>query len=370
MPIASAASRFLYTNVAKNIFFRLDPEDVHDRITHMGAFLGRHAVSRKLTRAAFAHADPRLNQEILGIGFPNPVGLAAGFDKDAQLTGIMPAVGFGFMEVGSITGAPCAGNRKPRLWRLPRSKSLAVYYGLKNDGCEAISARLTGKRFEIPVGTSVAMTNCPENADLDHGIDDYAKAFGAFATIGHYFTVNISCPNAFGGQPFTAPDRLDRLLERIDRIPTRKPVFLKLSPDLSENEVDAILGVAERHRVHGFICSNLTKDRTNDRLHDKAIPRVGGFSGKVVGDAADAQIAEVYRKTKGKYVVIGCGGIFSAEDAYRKIRRGASLLQLITGMIYEGPQLIGEINRGLVKLLDRDKFGTLAEARGVDVAKA
>ncbi|HTK05436.1 MAG TPA: quinone-dependent dihydroorotate dehydrogenase [Candidatus Eisenbacteria bacterium] len=367
MTVLSTLSSTFYRYAAKPYYFRRDPEDVHDSVTRIGEFLGRHGATRFATSVALAHADPRLELRVCGIDFPNPVGLAAGFDKDARLVDIMPSVGFGFMEVGSVTGQPCEGNPKPRLWRLPDSQALAVHYGLKNDGCAAISRRLAGRKFGAPVGTSIAMTNCAENADVEAGIADYAKAFGAFTDIGSYYTVNISCPNAFGGQPFTAPDRLDRLLSRLDGIFTRKPVFLKLSPDLDASEIDAIIEVAMRHRVRGFVCSNLTKDRENDRLVDAAIPRRGGFSGKAVGAMADAQIAYVYRKTEGKYAIIGCGGIFTAEDAYRKIRLGASLVQMITGMIFEGPQVVGDINRGLVRLLDRDGLDTIADARGDDV---
>ena len=368
MPVVPAMSAAFYRLAAKPFLFRRDPEDVHDGVTRLGEYLGSHHATRFMTRAAFAYADPRLRQRIEGIDFLNPIGLAAGFDKDARLVDIMPAVGFGFMEIGSVTGEPCAGNPKPRLWRLPKSRSLVVHFGLKNDGCEAISRRLAGRALDAPLGTSVAMTNCRENADIDAGIADYAKAFGAFVTIGQYYTVNISCPNAFGGQPFTAPERLERLLGRLDAIFTRKPVFIKLSPDLTIDEVDAILDVARQHRVHGFVCSNLTKERDNDALADDTVPQRGGISGKVVGGMADAQIAYVYRATRGRCVIIGCGGVSSAEDAYRKIRLGASLVQMVTGMIYEGPQVVGEINRGLVRLLERDGFDAVTEARGADTA--
>lgn len=368
MAVIPAMSAALYRHAAKPLLFRRDPEDVHDAVTRFGAFLGAHGATRFMTRAAFAYADPRLRQRIEGVDFPNPIGLAAGFDKDARLVDIMPAVGFGFMEVGSITGEACAGNPRPRLWRLPKSRALVVHYGLKNDGCEAVSRRLSNRGFAIPLGTSVAMTNCAENVDLEAGIADYAKAFGAFTTIGHYYTVNISCPNAFGGQPFTAPDRLAPLLARLDAIYTRKPVLIKLSPDLPTDALDAILEVAMRHRVHGFICSNLTKERDSDALANAAVPQRGGISGKVVAGMADAQIAYVYRATRGRCVVVGCGGVSSAEDAYRKIRLGASLIQMVTGLIYEGPQVVGEINRGLVRLLERDGFDSVSEARGIDTA--
>ena len=166
-----------YRGLLRPIFFRIDPERIHDRMVASGVQLGKTRLGRALTRAAFSYQHPMLEQDLAGIHFANPIGLAAGFDKNAQLTDILPSVGFGFIEVGSITGEPCAGNPKPRLQRLPRSKSLRVYYGLKNDGCEAITTRLKDKRFAIPVGMSVAKTNNQATCDTDRGIQDYAKAF-------------------------------------------------------------------------------------------------------------------------------------------------------------------------------------------------
>lgn len=357
---------FLYTHFLKNIFFRLDPEMVHDRMTSFGQFLGNNKVGQKLTHLMFHYSHPALEQEILGIKFANPVGLAAGFDKDANLTGILPEVGFGFTEVGSITGEPCAGNPKPRLWRLKKSRGLVVNYGLKNDGSEKISRKLKSCRFQIPIGTSISKTNNQTTTETKQGIADYLKAYRLFTNIGSYFTINISCPNAFGGLPFSDPQKLDQLLQEIDQIPTKKPIFLKLSPDLTLKEVDQIINIAGRYKVAGFVCSNLTKNRKNPKLRivEKKLPGQGGISGKVVEKLADEQIAYIYRKTKGKFVVIGCGGVFSAEDAYKKIRLGASLIQLITGMIFEGPQVISQINQGLVKLLQADGYKNISQAVG------
>ncbi len=357
---------FFYRWVCKPVFFRIDPEDIHDFMTSTGVFLGRFRLTRFFTRLSFGYSNKVLHQHILGINFTNPVGLAAGFDKNAQLTKLLPFVGFGFEEVGSITGEPCEGNPKPRLWRLPKSKALVVHYGLKNDGCVAISKRLAHEKFIFPVGTSIAKTNSPDTCETQAGIDDYVKAFKHFTHIGAYFTVNISCPNAFGGQPFTDPAKLEKLLEALDAVHTDKPVFLKFSPDITEKNLDEILHVAQQHRVHGFICTNLTKERNNPKIVDSEVSAKGGISGKVVEDLSNRMIAHIFQKTKGKYVVVGCGGVFTAEDAYKKIRLGASLIQMITGMIYQGPQAVSSINLGLVKLLKRDGFGNIHDAVGAD----
>lgn len=358
--------RYAYVKVLKPIFFLSDPERVHDSMTWMGKELGKSALGKAMTRRLFHYEHPMLRQDVLGLHFENPIGLSAGFDKNAELTDILPSVGFGFVEVGSITGNPCAGNPKPRLWRLPKSKGLVVYYGLKNDGCEAIANRLSGKHFDFPLGASVAMTNCKENNDLETGVSDFAKAFKTMEPSAGYLTINISCPNTEGGQPFTDPAKFSRLMDVIDAIPTAKPIFIKLSPDLAKETLDAILEIARAHRVHGIICTNLTKKRDNPLILDTGLPPVGGISGKVVQNLSDEMLAYIYKKEGSRFVLVGCGGVFNAEDAYKKIRLGATLIQMITGMIFEGPQVVGEINRGLVTLLRKDGFQSIAEAIGVD----
>lgn len=345
--------------------FLFDAEKTHDTIIKFGSFLGSYNLTKKITSFLFYYSHPALEQEINGIHFPNPVGLAAGFDKNAQLLDIMPEVGFGFMEIGSVTGESCQGNPKPRLWRLKKSKSLVVYYGLKNDGAAVIAKRIAGKKLKIPLGVSIAKTNSPATVETNAGIQDYIKACRAFFDIGDYWTINISCPNSFGGEPFTDPEKLDRLLEEIDKLKASKPIFLKISPDLSLDKIDALIDLTRRHKVNGFVCTNLTKNRKVS-LKDKDIPEEGGLSGKVVQELSDKMISYIYKKTGGKHTIIGVGGIFSAKDAYRKIRLGASLVQLITGMIFEGPQLISSINVGLVNLLKKDGFKSIREAIGVD----
>lgn len=363
---ATSIQRWFYACVVKPLFFQIDPERVHDNVVRFGAALGRVGAARRLTRFLFHYQHPALVQEVLGITFSNPVGLTAGFDKNAELVDIVPAVGFGFAEIGSITGEPCEGNPKPRLWRLPKSRGLVVWYGLKNDGCEAVASRLRDRHFAIPIGTSIARTNSPTTVELEAGIADYVKAFRVFADIGDYMAVNISCPNTCGGEPFTDPLRLDRLLSALDKIATQKPIFLKMPVDITFDELDELVRVSDRHRVHGFIVSNLTKRYDRSAINQDEVRGItrGGISGRPVFDPSNELISHLYRTGGSRYVIIGSGGIFSAEDAYEKIRCGASLVQLATGLIFEGPQLIGEINRGLVQLLHRDKFQNISEAIG------
>ncbi len=362
--------KVIYKGAVKPVFFQIDPEKVHDRTLNLGRILGSNPLTRIATKTLFSYSNHVLEQEILRIKFKNPIGLSAGFDKDGYLIDIIPNVGFGFEEVGSITGEPCDGNPKPRLWRLKKSKALVVYYGLKSEGCEAVAKRLKEKlkfkQFKIPIGISVAKTNSKETISTETGVKDYVKAYREFADIGDYTTINLSCPNAYGGQPFHDAKNLNLLLAEIKKIHSKKPIFLKIAPDLSEKQLDDIIKLAEKYKISGFICTNLTKNRKNVKLVDENIPETGGISGKAVEDLSNKNIFYVYRKTKGKFIIIGVGGVFSAEDAYKKIKLGASLIQLITGMIFEGPQTISEINQGLVKLLKQDGYKNISEAIGVD----
>ncbi|MFH1533756.1 MAG: quinone-dependent dihydroorotate dehydrogenase [Nitrospirota bacterium] len=368
--IRNTIIHILYITVLKPILFTFDPEKVHDFFIYIGRIIGSNPITRGLNALLFSYSNKKLEQKILGIKFKNPIGLAAGFDKDAKIIKSMKSTGFGYTEVGSITGEPCEGNPKPRLWRLKKSKGLIVYYGLKNEGCEKIAKKLKNKKFDIPVGISIAKTNCKATATTEAGIKDYAKAFKVLHDLGDYFTINISCPNAYGGFPFTDKEKLEKLLEELEKTPTEKPVFLKLAPDLSHKEIDEIIEVADNHKIAGFICTNLTKDRDNkdikQHLKDADPVSHGGISGKPIRELSTKVIKNIYKKTKGKYVIIGCGGVFSAQDAYEKIKAGASLIQLITGMIFEGPQIISEINKGLVALLEKDGHKNISEAVGTE----
>lgn len=349
----------LYQNFLKPFLFRFDAEKVHDAFVSLGALLGGCYVTRFLVRSIFRYDHPSLETEVHGLKFKNPIGLAAGFDKNGRMLSIMPAVGFGFMEVGSVTGRPCAGNLKPRIWRLPEQQSLVVNYGLANEGVDIIAKRLARKsKSDFLTGTSVAMTNCWDNLKESSAIEDYVKAFTRLEPVADFLTINISCPNAQGGKMFLEPGPLENLLVALDALPTSKTILLKLSPNLEIEKLDQLLDVIGEHRVHGLICSNLTKEGEGQK---------GGLSGRAVFDKSNRLIAHCYKKVGNKMFIVGCGGVMSADDAYTKIKLGASLIQLVTGMIYEGPQLIGEINRGLVERLKADGLQSIKEAVGIDI---
>jgi dihydroorotate dehydrogenase subfamily 2 len=309
-----------------------------------------------------------LEQEIERIKFRNPVLLAAGFDYDSRLTGILRDVGFGGETIGSITYKPYEGNPKPRLARLPNSKSLLVNKGLKNKGAKFIIEKMRGKKFQIPTGISIAKSNCAETCDDDSGIEDYISCLKLWekSGMGDYYEINISCPNAFGGEPFVYPEKLNKLLYRVDKLNLKKPLFLKMPVDFSFDETDKLIKVAKMHKVSGLIFGNLTKERSNKLFDKKEIKSAGkgNFSGLPCKDKSDALIEFSYKKYGKRFIIIGAGGIFSAEDAYRKIELGASLVQLITGMIYNGPGLISEINRGIAERLKKEGYRNIKEAIG------
>lgn len=366
----SRATTFCYRYGAKPFLFRCDPERTHDRFLAIGRRLGSLSWAQRVLARSYAYAHPALEQRIAGILFSNPIGLAAGFDKNGWLTGVLPSIGFGFMEVGSVTAQPCAGNPKPRLWRLPESGALQVYYGLANDGAAAVAARIPPKPHAIPMGMSVAKTNSVATVDRRAGIADYLAGIRTVSGVGDYLTLNVSCPNTFGGEPFTTPDALDALLGAVDTLPVREPVFLKFPCDLDGGVFDALLAVAASHRVAGVIISNLTKEYNSTRITRGDRVRLqsrGGISGKPVAARANALIARTYRAYGDRLVIVGCGGVFTADDAYEKIQLGASLIQLITGMVYQGPSAIGQIAAGLVDRLRRDGHRTISNAIGTAV---
>ncbi|MFZ1020072.1 MAG: quinone-dependent dihydroorotate dehydrogenase [Minisyncoccia bacterium] len=361
--------RKIYQWILKPVFFQIDPEIIHDQMSEFLHFLGKYALTRKIAYFCWGFSNQSLEQTILGINFKNPIGLSAGFDKNAALTQIMPSLGFGFEEVGSITAKPYDGNPKPRLYRLPEAKSLRINYGLKNLGAEILSKRLQNKIFSCPIGINIAKTNNPETSNVKTGIEDYFFTYKIFQDIGDYFTINISCPNTCEEKPiFAEPENLDLLLQKIFSISKIKPVFVKLSPDLPETQLNGILEVCLKYKVDGFVCTNLTKINV---LNHKG---KGGFSGKLDEELSLKTIRYVYKKINDpakallwqnyKPIIIGVGGVFTAQDAYKKIKAGASLIELITGMILEGPQVVSDINLGLVKLLKKDGYKNISEAVG------
>lgn len=372
--ILSKTSQHGYQQIVKPLLFRKKPDIVHERLLRVGSALQKVTPVRYVIRAVWAYNnEPYLSQEICGIRYKNPVGLSAGFDKNFELVPMIKSVGFGFMEGGSITLHNCAGNPKPWFHRLPKTKSLVVHAGLANHGVVAVIDRLrsypSSTFVNFPINISVAKTNSKEAASEAEAINDYIGSLKHIAQsdIGDMITINISCPNTFGGEPFTTPKRLDKLLARIDTLQLSQPLFIKMPSQMPWEDYDALLKVAASHIVSGVTVSNLVKDRSTANISDPLPDSVkGNLSGKPAYEASNLLIKKTYQAYGERFVIIGVGGIFSAEDAYAKIKLGASLVELITGMIFEGPQLVGQINQGIVRLLKQDGYSNISEAIGVD----
>jgi len=352
------------------------PDAIHSSMIRFTSIAGRVPAMRWFVRLSFkSRRDERLVQNYHGVEFDSPVGLAAGFDKNGEVVPIISVLGFGFGTVGSVTAKHCVGNPRPWFYRLPNTQSLVVNAGLANHGSRIIIKRLgqykshTARQF--PIVLSIAKTNSQKVVDIKDGIADYvttvkrAKNENSIKMI----ELNISCPNAFGGEPFTTPNRLDRLLTAVDKVGTKQPIYIKMPVNLSWDAFKPLLDVIVKHRVVGVTISNLAKDRAKVELKDELPNTVkGNLSGKPTWQISNELIRQTYLNYGDRLTIIGVGGIFSAEDAYSKIRLGASLVEIITGMIFCGPQLVTEINDGLARLLEQDGYANISQAIGVDAA--
>lgn len=364
----------LYKGILKPILFTLDPELVHNLFTYKGRFLGRSSFARKLISKVLRYDAPMLSQNIAGIEFNNPVGLAAGFDYDGNLTQILESVGFGFQSIGTVTFSPYKGNSKPRLARLPISKSLLVNKGFKSDGIEKVlNTNVRGWSDSFKVGISIGATNSKECSTPQAQIEDIIKSFTFLK--GHrllsrfsYIELNISCPNVLGSGSLATPVYLEDVLKKIRGLGIQKPLFVKFQLEIEWEDAKKLVEIMVKYKVDAIIISNLLKKRDGSSILKEELEMVkdlkGNFSGKPTYDLSNELIEKVYREFGGRIKIVGLGGIFSAQEAYEKIKRGASVVQLITGMIYEGPQLIGEINEGLEKLLKDDGYASIEEAVG------
>lgn len=371
--LARSATGFFYGRIAKPILFRMAPDGVHERMIRMGSFTQKLGIIDPILHASWAHRrDHRLEQKVFGVKFSNPIGLSAGLDKNAEIVPTLHAIGFGFATVGSISADPASGNPRPWFYRLPQSKSLVVNAGLPNQGAEQIEKRIRSYRSamfdEFPLVASVAKTNSPKTATDADGVLDYVEGITKLRFNPHIamFELNISCPNAYGGEPFTRPEPLEALLSKVDALELTQPVTIKMPIDKSWKEFDELLKVIVRHDVVAVTIGNLQKNRNAAALKDELPGTVrGNLSGKPCFDQSNDLIYRTYAKYGEKLTIIGVGGVFDANDAYEKIKRGAALVELVTGLIFNGPQLIGQINHDLSELLAGDGYENVADAVGV-----
>jgi dihydroorotate dehydrogenase len=358
----------MYTLIRPLLFSR-DPEKIHDTVRGVGAAVARTPL-KHLLKAVYGYSHPMLQQEALGLTFDNPIGLAAGFDKHAELMDILPLVGFGHQDVGSITAQPRPGNPKPRLFRLPEDQGLINRMGLNNEGATEMAKRLVGRDFRFPVSINITKTHDPEIMGAD-GINDFVESFTTLYPGADMMTINVSCPNTTEGKTFEEVEPLDQLLSALrkaqQQFTEKKPLLVKFSPDLKTQDVDQLLEVCKTHAVEGYVIANTSSQREGLNTSGARLEQIGngGVSGRPVRESSTDLISHIYRTLESPFI-IGVGGVFRAQDAYDKIKAGASLVQSYTGVVYEGPAFAKKVNTGLVRLLKQDGFTSVTEAIGAD----
>lgn len=335
------------------LLHRCDPERAHG--------LAMLALRAGLAPRPGPVTSTRLRTRLAGLDLPNPVGLAAGFDKNAVALGPLSRAGFGFVEVGAVTPRPQPGNPRPRLFRLPEDRAVINRFGFNNDGMQAVATRLARR----PRGAVIGLNLGANKASCDRA-GDFARVLEHCGAHVDFATVNVSSPNTERLRDLQGAEALAGLLARVlavrDGLSREVPVFLKIAPDLTDAEIDTIAAVAERAGVDGIIATNTTLAR--DGLQSPARAEAGGLSGRPLFERSTRVLARLARATAGRMPLIGVGGIGTADDAYAKIRAGASAVQLYSALVYEGLSLVGRIARGLDALLKRDGFATVAEAVG------
>ncbi|TBL81342.1 quinone-dependent dihydroorotate dehydrogenase [Paenibacillus thalictri] len=360
----------LYKHIVKPVLFRMDPEKAHHLTINGLGLMANFPGGKGLLQGLYGVPQYKeLSSELWGITFPNPIGLAAGLDKNAKAVPGFSSVGFGFMEVGTVTPKPQAGNEQPRLFRLPTDTALINRMGFNNVGVAEMAGNLqkAGKHL-IPLAINIGKNKTTPNEQAE---DDYRACIAALYTYGDFFVVNISSPNTPDLRNLQHGDDLSRLLAAVKEEMAAqhkqsggpaKPVLVKIAPDVEDEQLSYMIDTIQRSGISGIIASNTTIGR--EGLTHRHRGETGGLSGKPLTERSTRLIHRIYERTGGTLPIIGSGGIFSAEDAYDKIRAGASLVEVYTALIYEGPELLRSINERLRELLRRDGFTHISQAVG------
>jgi dihydroorotate dehydrogenase len=342
----------IYRIILKPVLFLFEPELVHNITTHVAELLGNYSFTQNIIKKFFSYENIKLEKEVAGLHFKNPIGLSAGFDYNGRMVKILPSIGFGFSTVGTVTNQPYEGNPKPRLVRLPKSQSILVNKGLKSDGAEKIAKHLNDPRLKnIMFGVSVGSSNIPSVNTIDKAINDYLECFSKLEKSPYikYYELNTSCPNAAMTESFTSLENFEKLLIAVKKLQIKKPIFIKMPNDIEIEQIDKLVDCAMQNNYKNFIFSNLVKSRSNTHLHSKELEKVknlkGNFSGKPTQERSIELIKRYRTKYKSSINIIGVGGIFTSKDLQTKLDAGADLVQLITGLIYEGPALIKRLNK-------------------------
>lgn len=340
--------------------FALPAETAHQLAHRAGASIAGTPIERVIA-TRYRVDDNRLAVQAFGHTFPNPIGVAAGFDKNARIPGLLASLGFGHVEIGAITAHAQTGNPRPRMFRLSTDRAIINRMGFNNDGADHIAARLAiSEPPAVPLGVNLGKS---KGVPADLAPADYRYTYEKLAPYGSFFVVNVSSPNTPGLRELQSRDRLDRIVTELQSAGA-EPLLIKLSPDLMRPAIEDVLDVVSERELDGVVATNTTIDRPPG-LSDPNRVEDGGLSGRPIESRSTDIVRFVAERTT--VPVIGVGGVFTATDAYRKIRSGASIVQLYTGLVYRGPGIAREINRGLLALLERDGFDSISEAIGVDI---
>lgn len=337
--------------LVKKILFQKDPEQIHYWVMARLKTAYSMAFSRNILKSLFTVSHPSLEKTLWGITFPNPVGLAAGFDKDAKYTDSLACLGFGFIEIGTVTPRPQPGNPQPRLFRLPQDYALINRMGFNNDGATAAKERLLRRKETIIIGGNIGKNKDTPN---ENAMDDYEKCFKELYAVVDYFVVNVSSPNTPGLRDLQEKEPLMKLLARLMELNKQtekpKPILLKIAPDLTDTQLDDIIAIVKETGIQGIVATNTTIDRSHLKTSKTEIETIGagGLSGKPLTRRATEVIRYLHTQSKGSIPIIAVGGIFTAADAKEKLDAGASLVQVYTGFIYEGPAIVKNICKGLI----------------------
>jgi len=358
----------VYRSLVRPILFRLPPETAHELALHSLPFF-KNLVGRPFESSS-------LNTDLFNLRFKNPVGLAAGFDKNGIALEALAALGFGFIEAGTVTYHAQPGNPKPRMFRLSADQALINRAGFNNAGAAAFARHVERHRPDCVLGISIGKSKI---TPLEEATQDYLASFDLVYKLADYIAINVSSPNTPQLRELQQSDQLtslltalqmrNRELQKAMSRPAPVPLLVKISPDLERGDLEMIVDVIERLNIDGIIATNTTVSRDNLRTESARVQACGdgGLSGKPLAERSTKMIAELYELTGGRIPLIGVGGIFTAEDAWEKICAGASLAQLYTGFIYQGPRIVREINQGLVQILKREGFAKIDEAVGCKV---
>ncbi len=343
--------RHMY-KLLRNLLFTISPERVHYLVMDLLSLKYKFALSRNAFKKLFTIKHPSLEKELWGIKFPNPVGLAAGFDKDARWTDELSTLGFGFIEIGTLTPRPQPGNDKPRLFRLPADEALINRMGFNNQGSEVAAERLKKRKENIIIGGNIGKNKVTPN---ENALEDYVACFKDLYEVVDYFVVNVSSPNTPGLRELQDKEPLMRILNTLkdlnNELGNPKPLLLKIAPDLTDSQLDDIIEIVQVTGIQGIVATNTTIDRSGLKTPQATVEAIGagGLSGKPVRARATEVIKYISDKTNKQIPIIAVGGIYTAEDAIEKLEAGASLVQVYTGFIYEGPAIAKKICKGLIK---------------------